>query len=135
MPELTMDDFVRAWPQTDQFTDSMLERVIAYPSALRGRADARRDIAAGRLAFKFWGRPAPWRFIYADMLRSRGVGSTIVAGCVVSQPSFAACQGYNDVMLSGVERRYGAIFIDETAAQAQAEFERRRTRGELPWHR
>lgn len=131
MPALTFADFVEAWPETDQFTDGMLERVMAYPSALHGRATARRDIAAGRLAFKIWGLPAPWRFIFSDVLRSHGVDSTVVAGCVVSQPRLAAWEGYNDVMLSEVAHRYGEAFIDATATQAQAEFERRRARGEL----
>ncbi|HYO75718.1 MAG TPA: hypothetical protein VE010_04585 [Thermoanaerobaculia bacterium] len=135
MPGLTIDDFIEAWPTSERFTDGILERLIAYLGALQGRADGRRDIAAGRLEFRMWGLPAPWRFIFAETLQRHGVRTTVVSGCVVSQPQLASWEGYNDVMRSEVERRFGDTFLNETAEKAEEEFDRRRARGELPWQR
>lgn len=130
---LTPRDFIDAWPATAQFTDGPWERLVVYPAALYGRATARHDVSDGRLILKKWGLPAPWRFIYSEILESRGIATRTVAGCVVSQPTLAAWKGYNDVMRAEIERRHGKDFLDDAAAQAQEEFERRESRGELPW--
>lgn len=126
MPELTWSDLNEAWRTAPGH--GRLHRVLAYPSALRGRADARRDLAEGRLELRLWGLPVLWRPIQMEMLRSRGVVSRTVAGCVLTYEQEAAWEGYNAVMAAEIERRYGRTFLDDTAAQARAEFERIRAR-------
>jgi hypothetical protein len=128
---LTPQDYIDAWPATEQFTDGPHERLVAYPAALHGRASARHDISDGRLTVKMWGLPAPWQFAFSEILQTRGVATKTVAGCVVSQPTLAAWKGYNEIMRTEIERRYGKQFLNAAAAQAQEEFERRNSRGEL----
>jgi hypothetical protein len=86
----------------------------------RGRADARRDLRAGKLAVETAGLPAPWQPTYAHLLRERyDIELRTVGGCVVTPDMDQHRTGYNEVMQAEITRRYGAKIFDRTAEEAR----------------
>jgi hypothetical protein len=85
-----------------------------------GAAEARRDIAAGKLRLKTYGLTAPWFGNYTNLMKSRlGVETVSVAGCVVDDGLIRNVAGYNARMDEEIARRFGAGAHDEIVAQAQ----------------
>lgn len=133
LPGLTMVDYVEAWPATDRFANGIRERLDVYPAALRGRAEARLDVDAGRITLKLFGSPPPWRVFYSDILRSRGIESKVVAGCTfTTRTEPMGWMAYNEVMLDEIERRHGKSFMQSAATQAEIEYRRRRFESTQP---
>ena len=85
-----------------------------------GAAEARRDIAAGKLRLKTYGLTAPWFGNYTNLMKSRlGVETVSVAGCVVDDGLIRNVAGYNARMENEVARRFGVGAHDKIVAEAQ----------------
>jgi hypothetical protein len=86
----------------------------------KGKADAKSDLAAGKLAIETAGMPAPWRSTYARLLRERhGIEILEVAGCIVDEGTMQHINAYNGVMKAEISRRFGADTLEKTAEEAQ----------------
>lgn len=128
-------DLYAGWCATARHSDGPLDRIAAFPVAVRARLKARRDAASNRLCLNMWGSPLPARKIYAEMLAERGIQSEVVSGCVVRYPEIAAWTAYNDVMLHEIRERHGERFLETVLAEAESEYEARKARSELPYQR
>jgi hypothetical protein len=85
-----------------------------------GAAEARKDIAAGKLRLKTYGLPAHWFGNYSNLMKSRlGVETESVAGCVVNDGLIRNVAGYNARMEVEIDRRFGAGAHDKIVAEAQ----------------
>src|SRR5438093_1102107 len=97
-----------------------------------GRADAERDIQAGRLAREVF--LAPWTEtggLY--ILEERyGIKWRMVGTDLVTQKSLDHARGYNEIMEAEIERRFGVGVIE--AAEAEAEANRKPTPPMSSWH-
>lgn len=109
-PVATLDDMEVRPPQV--FTPS----TDAY---VRGRAEAERDLAAGRWRLLTYGYPAPSRELYAQALRRDGIELEAVAGCVVTEPIREHTRGYNEVMRDAIGRLLGAHYLESRAQAAR----------------
>ncbi|HJQ37439.1 MAG TPA: hypothetical protein VKB93_09895 [Thermoanaerobaculia bacterium] len=116
-----LSELQQAWQATGSscVPTGFLDRARAIRPYLLGRRDARSDLSKGHLILKFWGRPVPPSSIYYDLLRKRfGVRSMIVGGCVVMTGAMEEAAGYNDVMMSEIERRHGRAALDRLWREA-----------------
>lgn len=85
-----------------------------------GDADARADLAAGKLAIETAGLPAPWRTTYARLLRERhGIELRSVAGCMIGEETLQHMKSYNSLMEAEISRRFGADLLEKTANEAR----------------
>jgi hypothetical protein len=103
-----------------------------YASAYRsGRADAKKDIAAGILATETYGFGAGSGH-YAKILRDRyQVDTRAVAGCVIDDQIAAHAAGYNAVSIPEIARRLGQprlAALQEEGSRLDAEEGKRRER-------
>src|SRR5919199_170233 len=74
----------------------------------RGRLEAARDIAAGRLIVRRYGEPVEGYDPYKEILaRDYGV-ELYEGGCVLTAETEKEARGYNEVQVAEIERRYGA---------------------------
>ena len=93
---------------------------ISSIAAQRGRADARADLRAGKLAIETFGKPANYRPTYQRLLRERyGVQLRVVAGCAVDDSILGHTRGYNAIMRPEITRRFGTDVFDRTVADAR----------------
>ena len=84
-----------------------------------GVEEARRDIAAGRLALKTHGLLSAQGGAFADLLRTRlGVELTEVAGCAVPGEQLREIMAYNRVMTAEIERRFGSGIVERLRQEA-----------------
>jgi hypothetical protein len=88
-----------------------------FVASWRGRADARRDIDAGRLAVEVYGGPGdnvtPLRYLEDRY----GVQVRAVASCVVDERTHGHASGYNQVVAAEVSRRFGAQILDSETGE------------------
>ena len=98
--------------------------VWSYGTAYqRGKADARKDIAAGVLAVETFGLGAGGRHV--QLVRERfGIDTRIVAGCGVNDEILGHAAGYNKVSEAEIDRRFGLAAVEavrEEGARLDAE--------------
>ena len=117
------------------YFSSAVNRIILYHLAIgaflacngcdkvlsnKGAADARADLAAGKLAIETSGLPAPWRTTYARLLRERhGIELRTVAGCMIGDEDLQHMKSYNSLMEAEISRRFGADLLEKTADEAR----------------
>lgn len=90
-----------------------------------GRAEAERNLAAGKLGLKTYGLPAPWSWKYRDIAREKlGVEFNAVAGCVVDDELVERAAGYNEPMQREIDRRHGPGALQKLAEVARAEYQK-----------
>lgn len=86
----------------------------------RGKAEARADIAAGRLRLLTYGYPAAARWKYGELLEQRlGVELHPIAGCVVDDGITGRADGYDAVMHAHLEAQYGRGILDRLWSEAE----------------
>lgn len=87
----------------------------------KGRADARKDLKAGKLKVEVMGGPpAPWEGTYGRLLKERyGIEYNWVADCVVSDQVIGHAKGYNEIMGAEITRRFGKDALGKTAEEAR----------------
>ncbi|HHH30102.1 MAG TPA: hypothetical protein ENK57_17400 [Polyangiaceae bacterium] len=107
-PAATLDGFEVAAPEIP---------VAGSDAYLRGRADAERDLAAGRWRLLTYGYPAASRSLYREALLRDGIELEAVAGCVVTKELMEHVRGYNEVMEAAIARLLGPGYL---AARRQA---------------
>lgn len=80
----------------------------------RGVYTAHFDQTFGRLAYKTYGKPAPWSGEYHRLLYDRyGVNADMVAGCVVTKDDRDYSAGYNAVAEPRILARFGRDIREE----------------------
>jgi hypothetical protein len=90
-----------------------------------GRAEAERDLAAGKLGLKSYGLPVRWQRKYHEMAREKlGVEYNVVAGCMVDDELVEQTEGYNEPMLREINRRHGSDALDKVWEAAKSEYEK-----------
>jgi len=90
-----------------------------FAAYARGRADARRDIRAGRLAVEVSGLGAG--SLVKPLKERYGVETRVVAGCVVDDTIMGHERGYNIVSAAEIKRRLGVDILDHTSGQPKYE--------------
>jgi hypothetical protein len=99
----------------------------------RGRAEAERDLAAGRLCIRSYGLPPPWLGRYVARARADlGVEIEAVGGCEVDDAVVARAEGYNEIMSGELDRRFGPGALGRLTAEVVAEHERDAAAGGPP---
>ena len=94
--------------------------IIGADPARRAQRDAERDIKAGRLAVKFYGKPADWAGDYRDiLLEDYDVHTDGVAGCGVTGDVLTYANTYNRIMKPEIKRQRGDDIFDIAKARAQ----------------
>lgn len=77
----------------------------------RGREEARRDIRAGKLGQRYYGMVVPGGGTgarYREVIQAEyGIESECVGGCTGLPGVFERADGYNEVMKTEIESRYG----------------------------
>ena len=95
----------------------MIASNLAY---LEGKAQARRDLSAGKMVLRTYGKAAKWRDAYAELLLNRyKVELQSVAGEEVSERQREETHGYNSVMKEAIRSRYGKDFLDAVVEEAK----------------
>ena len=89
----------------------------------RGQKQAHDAIAHNMLALEQPGLPAPWVADYSSKLRKDYHVELRLSGCVVRPDFLSFMQGYNEVMVEEIERRYGKDVLRRTAEQAQKSYQ------------
>ncbi|OYW35423.1 MAG: hypothetical protein B7Z42_14700, partial [Brevundimonas sp. 12-68-7] len=89
----------------------------SWLAEIKGRADARKDLRAGKLRLETMGLlPAPWERTNEDLLKERyGIQYSRVAGCVVSDELIGHAKGYNQIMTAEIHRKFGDDVLHKTA--------------------
>jgi hypothetical protein len=113
-----LPEFFTFWPP------DISRYVSAY---LRGRADAKKDANASRLALEAFGfgtfTPGAPNFS-DEVLKQCGIEINHVAGCVVGPRIVGHANGYNSVMIEEIKRRCGTAVVkaaqDEDARWLQS---------------
>jgi hypothetical protein len=96
-------------------TLSPISMTTFFASYLRGRADARRDIRGGHLAFEVYGLGAEG---VTNPLRERyQIETHVVAGCVVDDQIMGHAYGYNTVSAAEAKRRTGVDLLRPDSGQ------------------
>jgi hypothetical protein len=88
----------------------------------QGEVAAERDIKAGKMKVKFFGRPDSWRGANEKLLRDRLGIETEVHGCVGTVEEFCSGDWYNLKIGQEIVQRFGADIFDqleELARQSQ----------------
>jgi hypothetical protein len=88
---------------------------------LAGRDDAERDIAEGRLVIEIF--VAPWSPDRGEsILKERyGIELKIVGTDLVFTGEREHAEGYNELMETEIERRFGPGILEKAAAEAEAQ--------------
>jgi hypothetical protein len=89
-----------------------------------GRKQAKSDIAAGKLCLKTYGLPPEWTWKYESMAKEKyGVEFDAVAGCVVNDELMERTDGYNELMLQEIKRRFGPNALEKLAEEARVKYQ------------
>lgn len=93
----------------------------SWRGEVNGRADAQKDLKAGKLILETMGPPpAPWEQTYEKLLKERhGITYSWVAGCIVNDRVSGHARAYNEVMEAEIERRFGKDVLEKTAEEAR----------------
>jgi len=114
-------------PGTVATPDSNNQR--ASSAYKKGHDDAERDVKAGRLALEIFGLPAPYFGEYTKLLLNQyHIELRRVAGCVIDEQISGHAQGYNEVAMKEIERRYGKDMLETARQEASQRFEASRPR-------
>lgn len=102
---------------------------LGLTGAARGRAEAKRDIAAGKLGIRMYGMYPEWDPQLRALLQSRfGADLTYVLGCVVKSDEdreiLERARGYNEEMEREIERRFGVGALDNVRKEAIRQWQR-----------
>jgi hypothetical protein len=96
-------------------TLSPISMTTFFASYLRGRADARRDLRDGHVAFEVYGFGAGG---VTEPLRERyQVETHVVAGCVIDDQIMGHAYGYNSVSAAEAKRRTGVDLLRSDTSQ------------------
>ncbi|MEK7951424.1 FEKKY domain-containing protein [Luteolibacter soli] len=86
----------------------------------KGKADARADIAAGKLGLETAGMVSPGIATYERLLYERhGIQVRSVSGCVIDKKIMQHMEAYNEVMKAEISRRFGEDALEKIADEAQ----------------
>ncbi|MEY2507700.1 MAG: hypothetical protein QOH01_2029 [Verrucomicrobiota bacterium] len=86
----------------------------------KGQADARRDIARGRLFIQSTGSFNAPSAAYEKLLRRRyKIRVEIISTDEISDEAFGYLQGYNSIALTEIERRYGKGVLDRAFTESE----------------
>lgn len=86
-----------------------------------GRAEARREIAAGKLGWKNLGYPPPWRREFVRLMKERfKVESVEIGDCEPNMPLARQVAGYNEIMKAEIEKHFGKGAVEKAETDAKA---------------
>lgn len=92
----------------------------------QGRADALKDIAAGKLAWHNLGFPTPWRLDFSKILKEKyGVESKEVGDCEPNMPLARHTKAYNETMKAEIEKRFGKGVVEKAEEEAKEAMKKR----------
>jgi hypothetical protein len=92
---------------------------------LRGKREARSDIAEGKLYWLTYGRPSNSRPAFARILSTEfGVELRGAAFCEVSVETLARVRGYNEIVEAEIDRRFGEGALARARGRVSAPAER-----------
>lgn len=101
----------------------------------QGRAEARRDLDAGKLRIKTYGRPAPWAERYYALAKKKlGIEHESIAGSVVDEELVERAEAYNACMMEEINRRFGADALSQLRKEALKEYQKEQAAGHTPGH-
>ncbi|MBV9122211.1 MAG: hypothetical protein JO112_02480 [Planctomycetes bacterium] len=84
------------------------EEMKHYPEYAEGLAEAEKDIAAGKLKLKAYGKLVPWWTTAADLLKEQyGVEYEVVGWCMTPIEVAANVAAYNERMEQEIASRFG----------------------------
>src|SRR6516162_6227455 len=86
---------------------------------------ARADIAAGRLVYRWSGHTGHWgHWIVTELAKRFGVGVDDGFGtCLVTSSSVSFNDGYNGVLVTEIDRRYGNSAFQSLLIESRAQSE------------
>lgn len=82
----------------------------------KGKSDAQKDVAAGKLVVKSYGLPSPEWFASAKRLLENYGIETFGYGCVVSGGLIGYVRGYNEISEAAIKKKFGKT-SDELLAE------------------
>jgi hypothetical protein len=88
-----------------------------------GRADAKRDLAKGILAMETSGLGGRYNKEYFHLLGQRYDIRVSELGCLVDERTLKRAEGYNEIMVAEMERRFGTNFWRQAMADAKEDYE------------
>lgn len=102
---------------------SEIERTLSIRAVYRKwQAKAKGEIRAGRLALKQFGYTRRGHGRYDDILRTKyHIGEARGYGCMMTEEIIAEVNGYNETMMTEIERRYGKGILEKISARADKE--------------
>jgi len=108
---------------------SEIERTLSIRAVYRKwQAKAKGEIRAGRLALKQYGYTRRGHGRYDDILRTKyHIGEARGYGCMMTEETIAEVNGYNETMMTEIERRYGKGILAKVHDRAKEE-ERQKTK-------
>ena len=89
----------------------------------RGKQEALRDIAAGKLIYHVCGYPAPECERWGELLWERCGAQLSLGGCVVTTDTLGYVESYNAVVKRELETRFGVGILDALWQEATVQFE------------
>jgi len=103
------------------FSLSSCSAFNSWRGEVNGRADAQKDLKAGKLILETMGPPpAPWERTYEKLLKERhGITYSWVAGCIVNDRVSGHARAYNQIMEEEIDRRFGKGVLEKTAEEAR----------------
>ena len=113
------------------FFDDLADTFWVYSSIpfLQGQKHARTDIRNGRLVLKTFGKPAKWRPIYEELLRTRHkVELESVSEEHLNGKTREFIRGYNSVVKDQLAHQYGKDFLSSIVEEAREIFDKKALR-------
>ncbi len=108
--------------------------IIESPDGIRysksayeaGRAEAREALSRGVLALQRREPNDPWRGDFVEILsRDYQIAYHISTGCIVSDRGIGRDRGFNEVMETAIESRFGIEVFKTAERKARQQFEER----------
>jgi len=114
---------------TEATFQEFIDETRPLPGFSAGRAEAEKDIAAGILKQRAFGKLVAWWEDVAQLLQERhGIGYEIVAGCVVEQEVATRAMGYNERMNLEIQARFGRDVVSATFREVERQRKKHRHR-------
>jgi hypothetical protein len=108
-----------------QYGEGFIYKAEEAAAAVSGQANALKEIAEGRLALETYGLPSRTRGPYIDLLKTKyDIQLRAVAGCIVDSTITGHARGFNEVMMTEIEKRFGADALAKAEAEADKLAER-----------
>ena len=89
----------------------------------KGRTEARRDLAEGKLCLRSYGYGGLWLHKYHELAREKlGIEFQHVADCIVPEDVQERSDGYNEVMMQEIDYRFGLGALTKIRKIAEAAY-------------